>query len=198
VFVSDLRHFLDLPDDVSGPARRMAEHLSLIVRAATAGDSGTTWVTALSCNRRPGRVACAGTLAVRRTDVPPTIAWQCTSCGDDGVISGWERSPYDLRPRSSEARATDGTQVVVSAEVAGTLRSLMLLDSTSERLLFRARVVEGVIILTGDEDELDELLGYVAAEANHEENRRRQKRLDAAFAALDDALRSPGGRAGMH
>ncbi len=39
VFVSDLRHFLDLPADVPGPARRMAEHLTLIVRAATSGES---------------------------------------------------------------------------------------------------------------------------------------------------------------
>jgi hypothetical protein len=40
VFVSDLRHFLDMPEDVPVPARRMAEHLTLIVRAATAGQGG--------------------------------------------------------------------------------------------------------------------------------------------------------------
>ncbi|MDA8311944.1 MAG: hypothetical protein M0Z46_15310 [Actinomycetota bacterium] len=27
MFVSDLRHFLDLPDDAPGPARKMAEQL---------------------------------------------------------------------------------------------------------------------------------------------------------------------------
>ena len=47
MMVADLHHFLDLPDDIPGPARRLAEHLSSIVRAATAGDVGTAWMSAL-------------------------------------------------------------------------------------------------------------------------------------------------------
>ena len=43
------------------------------------------------------------------------------------------------------------------------------------------------IFLTATDDELDELIGYVAAEANHETTRRRQKRLDAAFDTLSKA-----------
>jgi hypothetical protein len=58
MFVSDLRHFLDLADDAPGPARRMAEQLTMIVRAATAGDAGVEWVSALRCARRPGRRPC--------------------------------------------------------------------------------------------------------------------------------------------
>ena len=152
MFVSDLRQFLDLPDDVPGPARRMAEHLTLIVRAATSGDSGLTWVSALRCNRRPKHVACLGHLALRRTDVPASIAWRCTSCDDEGIISGWEGSPFDLRLRSGDPVPTTGVQIVVSSEVAGTLRSLMLFDTASERLVFRAEVVgEDVIVLSCDE-----------------------------------------------
>jgi hypothetical protein len=52
VLVTDLRHFLDLSEDAPGPARRLAEHLSNIVRAATAGDVGTAWESALPCRRR--------------------------------------------------------------------------------------------------------------------------------------------------
>jgi hypothetical protein len=189
VFVSDLRHFLDLPDDVPAPARRMAQHVSLIVRAATAGDAGLNWVSALTCGRRPGRQPCPGHLAVLRIDVPPSIEWQCTSCGDEGVISGWEHSPSDLRRHTTDsARPSDDVEVVIDAQVADTLRTLMLIDSTSERLVFRARPYEYDVILRGNEDDLDELIGYVAAEANHEPDRRRQKRLDAAFEMLNDAL----------
>ena len=43
------------------------------------------------------------------------------------------------------------------------------------------------------DDDLDELIGFVAAEANSEPNRRRQQRLDAAFDALNAAARTPGG-----
>jgi hypothetical protein len=54
--------------------------------------------------------------------------------------------------------------------------------------MFRARPCEHDIILTGKEDDLHELVGHVAAEANHERDRRRQKRHDAAFEMLNDAL----------
>ena len=172
----------------------MAEHLTLIVRSATAGGSGLTWVSALKCNRRPKHVACPGHLGLRRSDVPASIAWRCTSCDDEGTISGWEGSPFDLRLRGGDPVPTPGVQVVVSSDVAGTLRSLMLLDAASERVVFRAEVVEDVIVLSCDQDDLDELAGSVAAEANHEEDRRRRRRLDAAFAVLNDALMRPGGR----
>jgi hypothetical protein len=188
VFVSDLRHFLDLPDDAPGPARRIAEQFSLIVRAATAGDVGLPWVSAIGCRRRPGRQACPGHIAVYRSDVPPSIEWRCTTCGDEGVISGWEDSPFDLRTRTTDASPSEDVEVVVEPEVASTLQSLMLIDTAGERLVFRAGGGEHGVVLTGSKDDLDELIGYVAAEANHEEDRRRQKRLDTAFTVISDAL----------
>jgi len=78
--------------------------------------------------------------------------------------------------------------VVISDEACAALRDLQLLDVESERLVYRAWVNEHGIVLPVDADELDELLGAVAAEANHEENRRRQKRRDVAFTALTEAL----------
>jgi hypothetical protein len=188
LFVSDLRHFLDLPDDAPGPARRIAKQLSSIVRAAAAGDAGERWVSAIGCRRRPRRQACPGHIALYRSDVPPSIQWWCTSCGDEGVISGWEHSPFDLRTRTTDTSASDDVHVVIDAEVAATLRTLMLIDTAGERLVFRARPGERGIVLTGSEDDLDELTGYVAAEANHEDDRRRQKRLDAAFTVINDTL----------
>jgi hypothetical protein len=105
------------------------------------------------------------------------------------VISGWERSAFDLRPHSSDHRPVEAVRAVISSEVAATLRSLMLLDAATERLVFRARVADDGIVLTGDHDDLEELIGSVAAEANHEDDRRRQKRLDAAFDVLNDVLK---------
>jgi hypothetical protein len=98
-----------------------------------------------------------------------------------GVISGWERSPFDLRPRRDEPGPGATHQGVISDATAAALRTLALVDTISEPIAFRAQVVDGVIVATGDGDDLDELAGYVAAEANHEPNRRRQKQLDAAF-----------------
>lgn len=78
--------------------------------------------------------------------------------------------------------------MVVPPEVAAALRGLVLLDPASERAVFRARATGDGVVLSLSADDLDELLGFVAAEANHEEDRRRQERVDAAFAVLADAL----------
>ncbi len=48
--VTDLQHFLDLPEDTPGPARRLAAQLGDIVRAATAGDVGSAWESTLPCD----------------------------------------------------------------------------------------------------------------------------------------------------
>ena len=192
VFVSDLRHFLEMPDDAPGPARKMAEQLGNVVRAATAAEAGTAWVSALPCRRRPGRRPCPGRIIVFRPDLPARIEWRCTCCGDEGVISGWEGTYCDVR--APRPRRHDGAvaEVVVSDEVAAALRDLRLLDAECERLVFRARAADDGVVLTTDDEELDELIGFVAAEANHEPNRRRQQRLDRAFAVLSDALQAMG------
>ncbi len=87
------------------------------------------------------------------------------------------------------------SQIVISGAVAGALRELRLLDVGCERLVFgiRARGDGAVLAASGDElDELDELIGFVAAEANHKPSRRRRQRLDATFDALGTSAQAAG------
>jgi hypothetical protein len=192
MLVTNLNHFLDLPEDTPGPARRLAGHLSNIVRAATAGDAGTAWESALPCRRRPANRRCPGRMIVLRTEAGAPIRWQCSVCDDEGMISNWEDSPFDLRRRQLTL-AEPVSEIVIPDEVAAALRGLQLLDTDCERLVFRIRAHNDHAILAATNGDLDELIGFVAAEANHEPNRRRQQRLDAAFDALNTAARTPGG-----
>lgn len=101
MFVPDLRHYLDMSEDAPGPARKMAEDLGSTVKAATAAKTVSTWETALPCRRRAGNRPCPGHIVVFRPDLPATIDWKCSACDDEGVISGWEGSYFDIRrPRS--------------------------------------------------------------------------------------------------
>jgi hypothetical protein len=184
--VTDLHHFLDLPVDAPGPARRLAEHLGSIVRAATAGDAGTAWETALPCSRRPGNRRCPGRMIVLRTEPPAPVRWQCSVCDDEGVISNWADSPLDLRRRRL-ILADPVSEILLAEDVAAALRELRLLDVDRERVVFRIRARSDHAVLSASDDDLAELIGFVAAEANHESNRRRRERLDTAFAALSSA-----------
>jgi hypothetical protein len=191
MLVSDLNHFTDLSEDLPGPARRLAGQLRNIVRAATAGDAGTAWESALPCRRRPANRRCPGRMIVARTEAGAPIRWQCSVCDDEGMISNWEDSAFDLRPRRLTV-AEPLSEIVIPYEVAAALRDLELLDTDCERLVFRIRARNGQAILAATDGDLSELIGFVAAEANHEASRRRQERLDAAF----DALTAAAGAAG--
>jgi len=125
-------------------------------------------------------------MIVLRTEAGAPIRWQCGVCDDAGLISNWEDSVFDLRRRQLSLAGV-ANEIVISNEVAAALRGLQLLDTDCERLIFRIRAHHDGAVLAATDDDLDELIGSVAAEANHAPNRRRQQRLDAAFNALNDA-----------
>lgn len=120
------------------------------------------------------------------------IRWRCSACGDEGIISNWQDSPFDLRRRGLTL-AGAVHEIVIPDEVAAGLRELQLLDPDCERLVFAMRAHKHGAFLAATDDDLDELIGFVAAEANHEPNRRRQQRLDAAFEALNTAAQTLNG-----
>lgn len=131
-------------------------------------------------------------MIVLRTEPGAPVQWRCGICDDGGVISNWEDSAFDLRHRRL-AGAGALNEIVISEEVAAALRDLRLLDTDCERLVFRIRTRNDRAILAATDDDLDELIGFVAAEANNEPSRRRQQRLDAAFDVLKAAARTPDG-----
>ena len=131
-------------------------------------------------------------MIVLRTDTPAPIRWQCSVCDDAGMISNWEDSPFDLRRRQL-ILAEPVSEIAIPDEVAAALRDMQLLDTDCERLVFAIRGRGDHAILAATDDDLDELIGYVAAEANNEPSRRRQQRLDAAFDALTIAAPTPDG-----
>ena len=95
-----------------------------------------------------------------------------------------------IRAHTAPLLAEDASprETALADPLAATLRDLRLLDTDCERLVFGMRSAPQGIILTSSADDLEGLVGFVAAEANHETNRRRQKRLDEAFAVLNDIL----------
>ena len=125
-------------------------------------------------------------MIVLPTESGAPIRWQCSVCDDEGMISNWEDSPFDLR-RQRLTLAGAVNDIVISDEVAAALRELRLLDADWQRLVFAIRAHTHGALLAATDDDLDELIRFVAAEVNYEPNRRRHRRLDA----LNTAAQSP-------
>jgi hypothetical protein len=102
------------------------------------------------------------------------------------VISNWHGSIWDLSP----ALAPDGEvwTVILEPEHYMWLLELRLLDVDCQRIVHAARMTNHGVALAAGEEDLDKLLGSVAAEANHEPNRRRRRGLDEVAGLLVTAL----------
>ena len=99
-WISDIRHFLDadgrIPDDLPGPAFRIANYFGSIVKAVTSREEIQTNNTGIKCRRRPGRKSCPGeVLALIDEKNNLVINWQCPMCNDNGIISGWQGTFWD-------------------------------------------------------------------------------------------------------
>jgi hypothetical protein len=56
------------------------------------------------------------------------------------------------------------SEILINGEVAATLSGILLMDVECERIVFGARAMnDGVVVSASDED-LEELIGFVAAE----------------------------------
>jgi hypothetical protein len=189
MYVTDLRHFAGLDEMVGprfAPAKRFAAYLGGVVSAATAHLPGEAIATGLACHRRPGHKPCRGKLLVRRAEAPAQIEWACPACSEEGVISGWEGSPWDLSP----ALATDGDEraALLSIDQYRRLLGLRLLDTDSLRVVYAARRTGAGVIVSAGEEDLESLIGDVANEASHETDRARRRGLHDVMRILDAAL----------
>lgn len=96
VLITNLTHFLDNQGRIAlehGPARRLADFLTNIV--ATMTHDFDSPLGQIHCRRRPNRKPCPGLLEATFT-ADNGIAWRCKQCGDEGVITHWEKTFWDM------------------------------------------------------------------------------------------------------
>jgi len=92
------------------------------------------------------------------------------------MIYGWEGSIWDLSPALNPDDQL--WTVILEPEHYQWLLDLHALDAGCQRIVHAARTTNMGVALSATEEDLDELVGYVAAESNHELNRRRRQGLD--------------------
>lgn len=189
MYVTDMTHFLAIRDpeeDVPPPARRLGEYFGRIVEAATASSvRGCEFPTVVRCRRRPARQPCPGRIEVLCTDVPSRIAWWCPECGDQGVISSWRATPWDLS--GPVGRKAHGESVVVHLpkEVHRALEAIPWGDPALVRVIRGAEADYDDVLLEAPVAFMARLRDAVAQEVRRATSPRTRRLLDQAHLLLD-------------
>ena len=187
VFITDMTHFEGIPPGTSHePARRIAQFFGAIVSAASVSLADKLIEAALFCRRRPGRVRCPGHLQIYRDSVSASITWHCSRCDDQGEISNWESTSWNLSRWAPSRPANQKLhELVLTEDELQELKRSLILSPECECLLYGAIIAHGGIVLRATLEEFEELEENIAADANHEEKRRRQSILDRIYERIE-------------
>lgn len=104
-WITDLRHLLDeegTTSKVPRPAGRLANYFGSIVEKviSQADNKISAIATGIRCRKRPRGKRCTGEiLAFLDQQNAPNVIWHCPVCGDNGIISGWQNTIWDLNLR---------------------------------------------------------------------------------------------------
>ncbi|MCC6728655.1 MAG: hypothetical protein IT208_04875 [Chthonomonadales bacterium] len=188
IYVIDLRHYLDANGDPgAGRAAALARLYGRIAAAAATRHRGVTFLTAIPCNRRPGRRPCPGRLGVLRHP-DDCVEWRCSTCDFQGYIRGWRGTPWDVVGRAASAGDESTRELYITEDE---YQAVIDLDLSTPDV--RAAVCGGALTLQGVQ-----ILGSVgtltriAREAWEvvavEKNRRRLLLLDHVAAQIEDML----------
>ena len=105
-FSTNIKHFLDskgsIPDAMPAPARAMANYIGAIVSATTSGSLKASVDTGVQCLPARGQKPCSGKIIGSRDITSSNIHWECTTCGNYGVIFDWEGTLWDRRADHEE------------------------------------------------------------------------------------------------
>jgi hypothetical protein len=186
-WITDLTHFATEEGTLvaTGPAARVAGFMARVVEAATVRPAGALHRTAIPCRSgpRPGR--CPGHLEAGLV-AEGEVEWRCPTCGKDGVIRGWERSPYDLRAGAGDVRGTEISVRLAADSYEGLFRADRPWESAG---LIAAAVPDGDdVVLQGRRDEAERFRDELRIEVEDEQRPPQRRRLRAVLAEVGRAL----------
>lgn len=99
MYISNLLHFLDesgnIPKDAPSDFQKMAKSLTECINYATNPDIGFG-DPRLCCFITKNNKSCDGKIAPVHSIVDDNIYWDCLVCGNEGVITHWQNTFWDL------------------------------------------------------------------------------------------------------
>ncbi len=100
VMVTNIQHFLD--EDGKTPrlppeARELFLFLTKVIEVATIHYGQPLALAEMDCRRTSEGEDCEGEIEVWILYEDNSIGWECTECRDEGIITDWEGTQWDMR-----------------------------------------------------------------------------------------------------
>lgn len=102
------------------------------------------------------------------------------------MIYGWEETIWNLSPAYEPSAPVE---VALDWNRYRALAAVMTFDTDVERIVRSAQVEGDAVVLRADAEDLDLLIGAVAAESNHTSNTKRRRALDEVSQIVEEAIR---------
>ncbi|MBW1673734.1 MAG: hypothetical protein JRJ45_08845 [Deltaproteobacteria bacterium] len=104
MWVINIQHWLDETNTTAAvPQLRLKiQKLTEIITYTTSAVADMPTDSIPKCWRRPKRKPCKGILNIHIDENSDQIHWYCSSCNDEGVVTGWEGLIWDMRDRPVE------------------------------------------------------------------------------------------------
>ncbi len=202
-YITDIKHLFsdDSTAAMSDDTLAYRTFLGHLIGAATVTDD-VEFQSAVPCRKIVIRKPCPGFIRVFHQSLPVTyLNWHCSVCDDGGKISGWRGCPFD-QCEFPEVPYDDGepnplVEVAITREEMKAILDRSCYDPDSERIIYRARPDRQKIMLRGLYGDMDNFVGFLASDANHETDKKRAKLLDSAFEKIESATSRAYEEAGM-
>lgn len=98
-WITDITHFLDEHGElIKEPlaAAKMAEYFAAIIVMATYIEPDFPEKYQVYCRRKPKRKPCLGEIGAYVHPESDEVLWKCLKCGDEGAISNWQGTIWDM------------------------------------------------------------------------------------------------------
>lgn len=185
-YITDLTHFLDenghAPIDAPKQLLEALDFFGGIVKAASSHTAGTELLSTVPCRREPAKSCLTIT-----NGSDGTIRWECPDCGENGCISRWQGSSYDLS-EAVEPDAGNRVGVHVTAEEHRLLREIITSSQEADAIIAGGIVTPKGVWLSGRIEDFDELLGSIAFDSNHAESAKRQRAMDQTYGKIEKVV----------
>lgn len=175
-------------ESTTATATGRAEFTRELVEAATSRHVEAPWCSAVRCIARVGRRTCCARIQVGQPEAS-RVEWSCPTCGERGVITGFEGTELDLSshvPCAKKLRVWGFDDESREVLLAGTtdippLRAVVARASP-------AAEIAGLLVLQATVDELDDIYTLVEHLTDATRSRRRIDLLDDLRIGLCSAM----------